>query len=360
MHRVALGYPRRAMDGGTDAATWLVGSAAASLACTGAVRAALVRLAILDHANERSSHVGSVPRGGGAVFAALSIAAWAWLGGLGGAAGAGPLPWQAVAAGACVAAVGIVDDARGLPARVRLAVHLASGAMVAWAWGPLPALEAGGVTVSAPLALAVLAVLAVAWSINLTNFMDGIDGIAASHSVVVLGFLGVAFQLAGEGALAAAAAATCGGALGFLAWNLSRRWRIFMGDGGSGFLGFAIAAFSAAAWSTGALGPWQCVAVSGTFMADATVTLVRRWMRREALAQAHRSHAYQHLSRRWASHRGVAALFVAVDLLWCVPLAVAAGAWPSWAPALAALAVGAPAIAAWRLGAGQDCAARAR
>jgi len=341
------------MDGGTIAATWFAGSAVASLACTGAVRAALVRLAVLDHANERSSHVGSVPRGGGAVFAALSIAGWVWLG-VSGPAGAGSLPWQLMVAGTGVAAVGIVDDARGLPAKVRLAVHLASGAMVAWAWGPLPVLEIGGMTASAPLALAVLAVLAVAWSINLTNFMDGIDGIAASHSVVVLGFLGAAFHLSGDGVLAAAAAVTCGGALGFLAWNLSRRWRIFMGDGGSGFLGFAIAAFSVAAWSTEALGPWQCLAVSGTFVADATVTLARRGIRREALAQAHRSHAYQHLSRRWASHRGVAALFVAVDLLWCVPLAVAAGAWPPWAPVLAALAVGVPALAAWRLGAGQD------
>lgn len=345
------------MDGGTIVATWFVGAAAASLTCTGAVRAALVRLAVLDHANDRSSHVGSVPRGGGTVFAALSIAAWAWLSGQGAAvSGAGSVPWQAAVAGAGVAAVGIADDARGVSPRVRLAVHLAAGALAAWGWWPLPPIDLAFASVSVPAVLALLAVLAVAWSINLTNFMDGIDGIAASHSAVVLGFLCAAFLRAGDGVLACAAAATSGGALGFLAWNLSRRWRIFMGDGGSGFLGFAIAALSVAAWSSGALGPWQCVAVSGTFVADATVTLVRRAARRERLSQAHRSHAYQHLSQRWASHRRVTALFAAVDLLWCVPLAVACGAWPTWAPAIAALAVGGPAVAAWRLGAGQDFA----
>ena len=341
-----------------DAATWFAGSLAVSLACTGVVRALLVRLSVLDHANERSSHVGSVPRGGGTVFAALALASWAWLASV--PTGASGVPWLLVAGGACVAAIGIVDDARGVPARTRLAVHLAAGAAVAWASWPLPPVGLAGAQVEAPWILGPLAAVAVAWSVNLTNFMDGIDGIAASHSAIVLGFLAAALGSGGEGALAAAAAAAAGGALGFLAWNLSRHRRIFMGDGGSGFLGYAIAALSVAAWSSGALGPWQCIAVSGSFVADATVTLVRRAVRRQPLAQAHRSHAYQHLSRRWQSHRAVTALFVAVDLCWCVPLALAAGRWPSWAPLLALAAAGAPAAAAWMLGAGQDEPTRAR
>lgn len=361
MRTDALGYPLPAMDGVALVATWFAGSLAVSLGCTGIVRALLVRLSLLDHANERSSHTGSVPRGGGTVFAALSLGAWAWLANAVGLDGIRSAElWAMIAAGSGIAAVGIIDDARGLPARVRLAVHLAAGAAVAWSFWPLPAIQVGGFELNWPWMLAAVAALAVAWSVNLTNFMDGIDGIAASHAAIMLGFLGAAFLRAGDTLLASLAAVTSGGALGFLAWNMSHRGRIFMGDGGSGFLGFAIGALSVAAWASGALSPWQCVAASATFLADATVTLVRRAMRGERLAQAHRSHGYQHLAQRWGSHRRVTALYVAADLLWCVPLALLAGRWASWAPAVTALAVGVPAAIAWHLDAGQDDAARTR
>ncbi|MFO0963577.1 MAG: hypothetical protein U0625_11845 [Phycisphaerales bacterium] len=334
-------------------------SMAASAAATGLLRRALVRMAVVDHANERSSHVGSVPRGGGVAFVAVGMAACAACvaampGALagGGAAGAGA-PWAIAAAGAAIAVVGAVDDARGLGARPRLAVHLLAAAALAWAALPLPALALpGGGALELGWLAWPLVVLAAAWSVNLTNFMDGIDGIAASHGAAVLGFFAACAGVHGEATLAACCAALAGAVAGFLPWNLSRRGRIFMGDAGSGFLGFALAAAALLCWRAEAVTGWTALAAGASFVVDASLTLLRRAARRQRLSQPHREHAYQRLADRMRSHRRATALYIAADLLWTLPLAAAATAWPQHGAALAAAAYAPLLVVAWIAGAG--------
>lgn len=143
---------------------------------------------------------------------------------------------------------------------------------------------------------------------------------------------------------------------GFLYWNLPPA-RIFLGDAGSGFLGITIGILALQAGRTdpALLAGW--IILTGVFLMDASVTLLRRILRRERIWVAHREHAYQHLARRCGSHWPVSAGFALVTALWSTPWAVlVALRWiEPWAGVLAGcLPLGG---IAWRLRAGRPEAA---
>jgi Fuc2NAc and GlcNAc transferase len=89
--------------------------------------------------------------------------------------------------------------------------------------------------------------------------------------------------------------------------------------------------------STLALLVW--LILGAVFFVDATVTLVRRLLRGERLHEAHRTHAYQWLVRRWGSHRRVTLAVLAVNVLWLLPLAALAVKSPAHAPFIVATAL---------------------
>ena len=185
--------------------------------------------------------------------------------------------------------------------------------------------------------------------------MDGIDGIAASQA---------AYMLAGAALLAVVAqpvlldqpffwwlVATAGAASAFLALNWAPA-KIFMGDAGSYFLGFIIAFFALATVALGWLSLWQWLILGALFLTDATVTLARRLRLREKLFEAHRRHAYQRLSRRWKSHRKATGLYIAINVIWLLPLAALAG--DRYVGLVLALVAYAPVAAMmWLVGAGR-------
>jgi Fuc2NAc and GlcNAc transferase len=132
--------------------------------------------------------------------------------------------------------------------------------------------------------------------------------------------------------------------------------RVFMGDVGSGFLGFSIAALALWCTTEKIMPFWTWVILGGSFVADATVTFFRRLFRGENVASAHRMHAYQRLARRWASHRRVSLWATAINCFWLFPLAILATVKPLYAPLVAGVAVVPLGIAVWTLGAGlPDC-----
>jgi Fuc2NAc and GlcNAc transferase len=142
-------------------------------------------------------------------------------------------------------------------------------------------------------------------------------------------------------------------AAGFLIWNWPPA-RIFMGDAGSGFLGFFVGSIAWATIVRGRLSIWVWLILLGAFIVDATVTLLRRWLRGAHLAEAHRSHAYQRLSRKYRSHLKVTLGILLINGVWLDPLAYAAAARPVWGAGLALLAW-VPLIAvAWTAGAGTE------
>ena len=297
---------------------------------------------LLDHPNERSSHLAPTPRGGG-----LAIVG-AFLAGLVALYLLGEVNRMLLAAlgggGLAVALVGFVDDHGGLSPRVRLLVHFAAAAWALyWLCGMPPLLVGGGVVLDGPV-WTLAGVVGLVWLLNLYNFMDGIDGIAGAEAIcVALGAL-----LLGGTAIWAALAAAVGGFL-VLNWPPAR---IFMGDVGSGFLGFALGVLvvDAAAWE---LVPLASSAILlGVFLVDATVTLFRRWQRGERLSQAHRSHAYQHAARRFGGHRPVVLAVIAINVAWLLPWAWVAQAWPAWSMVAVVVALAPLVVLAWRLGAG--------
>ena len=105
-----------------------------------------------------------------------------------------------------------------------------------------------------------------------------------------------------------------------------------MGDAGSTYLGFMIAFAAFMTIALGWLTIWQWLLLAALFMCDATLTLLRRLLRREPIFKAHRLHAYQHLSRRWGNHLAVTTLLLALNVVILMPLAWAAGTYPSLAP----------------------------
>jgi Fuc2NAc and GlcNAc transferase len=313
-----------------------VGALALAAVLTGVVRRRALRHGLLDVPNERSSHTAPTPRGGGIAIVLAAGLALAILGELG--AVDRSLIVALLGGGTAIAIVGFVDDRRSVPAAVRLSVHAAASLWVLIVFGGLPAIQIGDTIVHFGWGGYVLGTLAVAWVINLFNFMDGIDGIAAAEAVFVVGAGALLYGFSGSAAPAANAAIVFGMAcLGFLLWNWAPA-SIFMGDVGSGYLGYTIAvlAIASARGNPTALLSW--LILGGVFFCDATATLVRRVLRRDRVHEAHRSHAYQWLARRWCSHSRVTIAAMVVNFCWLLPCALFALRHPglaAWTTVLA-------------------------
>ena len=269
----------------------------------------------LPHAapNARSLHDRPTPRVGGlaiwAGFVPLAVVSPSPVPG-------GLASWMVPFA--AIALVSLWDDWRGVPALARLVVHVAAALAVV-----LAITAPGGDPGPADGALVGALALAIVWSANLFNFMDGSDGLVATASLC--GFAACGAATAQAGAAPGALFALAGAILPFLAVNVPPA-RMFMGDVGSVPLGFLAGAFGIAGVWLGRWPAWFPLLVFLPLIADATVTLVRRLLRGERVSEAHRSHYYQRLNRLGAGHRGTLALYGA--------LSVAAGA-----TALAALAL---------------------
>ncbi len=281
----------------------------ASAALSGLVRRYALSRSLLDVPNERSSHSAPTPRGGGLAIAVVVLTGLLVLA----AAGvvAPPLATAFGGGGALVAAVGWLDDRHGLPASLRLAVHVAGAAwMVAWLGG-MPHLTIGAGAANLGRSGALLAILGIVWLTNLYNFMDGIDGIAAAEAVTV-GVAGALLLGGREPSLALIAILVAASAGGFLVWNWAPA-RLFMGDVGSGFLGFIFAGLALASENTRALPALLWLVVLGPFFLDATITLLRRMARGERWQAAHRMHAYQRAVQAGWSHRRVTAVVAGIS-----------------------------------------------
>jgi Fuc2NAc and GlcNAc transferase len=277
------------------------------------VKANAVKWQLVDVPNTRSSHVLPTPRGGGLGIVVAFCAALLLL----------VATRQVDAASAhvlipalLIALLGFVDDRKSLGIRLRLSVQLVCAVLIVLLATP-------DIPVVMPLLrwlwLAAL-VLYAAWLINLYNFMDGIDGIAAIQAITVLaGAIVVSCrQQQGIGNSSwLVLMAACGG---FLLWNWSPA-KLFMGDVGSTFLGAVLAIWSIDTQSV-PLASW--LILMAAFIGDASCTLLARAWRREAVWQAHRSHLYQRLAHRWGSHARVCWALVLFNLLWLAPMAVLA------------------------------------
>lgn len=297
-------------------------TAVLSWIATGIVRRHAEALSMLDIPNERSSHSTPTARGGGLAIVAVFLC---WLPILGflrilDADTAIGL----FVGGVPVALIGYLDDRMTMRARTRFIVHLSAAVFLVSLVGGIPGHSLRMLGLQGQLAGAAVGVVLVAWSTNLFNFMDGIDGIAASEAIFVAtsgALLNWLHQ--GEAGLSMAMLALAASTFGFLIWNWPPA-RIFMGDAGSGFIGFSLGGLGLAASQTGAIPIEAWAILGGIFLVDASLTLIRRFARGDRWFEAHRMHGYQHLARRWRSHRPVTCAVLLVNLCWLLPWAYAA------------------------------------
>ena len=329
--------------------TFLVAALLVAVVLTGVVRRYAVSRDLLDVPNPRSSHTVPTPRGGG-----LAIVATVLTGGLvllvmgvispclfAGLFGAGVL----------VAGIGYLDDHRNVPARWRILVHFLAGALLLAFAGSLPPVPFLAVELVPGWGGTLLLLVFVVWLLNLYNFMDGIDGIAAVEAVTVCGCAAFLLWFVNELELALLVALYGAASLGFLVWNRPPA-KIFMGDAGSGFLGFSLAGLMVLTWTDGGFAVWPWLILLGVFLVDATMTLIRRILRGEGWYEAHRSHAYQHAAREAGGHLPVTLVVGLANLLWLFPLAWLAVLNPGWGPAILLVAWAPLALLALRFRAG--------
>jgi Fuc2NAc and GlcNAc transferase len=296
------------------------------------------RFGLMQEVNARSSHTRPTPGGGGvgivvggSLAGLLSVLLLPFLG----------VP--VIMAGVLIALIGYYDDKHPISARWRLAAQIIlMGAIVTVL--PLDVLTAQlGVPVPESVLILMLTIPAALW-INLYNFMDGIDGLAASEAIFLLAG-GALVAFAFEPAVAndprlwwmLGLAAACAGFL-LLNWPPAK---IFMGDAGSTYLGLMTAFFALTTIASFWLTVWQWLILAALFLVDSLTTLIRRIVRRERVWEAHKRHAYQALQRRFGSHLKVTLLYIAVDVIVLLPLAWLAGAYRDlgWAVAVLVFAV---------------------
>jgi Fuc2NAc and GlcNAc transferase len=274
---------------------------------------------VLDIPNERSSHAIATPRGGGVaiVFSFLlslliayenelvsvELLLGSWMG------------------GGLVAVVGFLDDHGHISPKWRLLAHFAAAAVGLYLLPSPPQFLFWGTTHHIALMGYAFAALYAVWMLNLYNFMDGIDGLAGVQAVTVS--LGACILYWACGRLDMIWAPTLLGlaSLGFLCWNFPPA-RIFMGDAGSGFLGFQVALLSLHGATESSVIVWGWLIMMGCFIVDASFTLLRRLLGGERFYEAHRSHAYQFASRRLGSHKAVTLAIGALNLVWLLPIAL--------------------------------------
>ena len=278
------------------------------------------RFSKMDIPNERSSHLTPTPRGGGIAFVATSIAGFLLLL-LNSELDRADL-LALCCAGAIAAIAGHLDDRQKISgATIRLGFHALGAIILIVGIGFPSQISLFDRTVDTGVIGSIFGVLYLVWLLNLFNFMDGTDGIAASEAifVCVAGAI-LNFHVLSDINFSAAAIILTSCTFGFLLYNWSPA-KIFMGDVGSGYLGIVIGGLSLIAANQDPELLWVWIILLAVFVSDATVTLIRRLLRKQKPHVAHRSHAYQHLAIHFNSHAKVSLLVLAVNIVWLLPIA---------------------------------------
>lgn len=319
------------------------------------------RFGLLDTPVARSAHVAPKPLGGGAALAAPYFLCVIWF------VASAAISESALAYLGClfIVVLGFSDDRWQLSSKVRLPVQFIVSLAAVRAIG-VDSVDFGFFSLSEPLTLSLLAVLSLVWLCNLTNFMDGIDGIAASQllvtslsCVVLLVGLDAAAGESGEhDVVLTLSVVLAASAASFLLWNWSPA-SLFMGDAGSGFIGFALGLLALESLVTQRMAVWSWVLLLGVFIADTAVTLLVRIIRGERWYEGHSQHAYQILSRRLNSHPRVVGGVILINICWLLPLAWVAGILPHYGVLFATIGLAPLLLGCYRLGAGRADAGEA-
>jgi Fuc2NAc and GlcNAc transferase len=277
--------------------------------------------------NDRSSHKIPTPSGGGLGIAVAgvfgSLALWA----LG-----AEVYWSVALVVAAIGGLGFCDDLYELKAAIRFPLQFIIIGLFLWLIHPLPAFDVfAGIGLTGTVLFVVLWIAGV-WWLNLFNFMDGIDGLSATQAILIFAGGCLILLLSSDQPFTQSAlwlmqlVAVAVAGFTMLNWPPAR---VFMGDVGSNALALLIFCAAILSVKDNLIDYMTWLILPSLFVSDATITLLRRIMRREKPWKAHKQHAYQCLSRR-LGHKKVTLLYGAITLLWSIPLACAAQLVPAF------------------------------
>ena len=224
-------------------------------------------------------------------------------------------------------AVGLIDDVVDISAKIRLvAQFILASITITWILVTETSLHI--IYSDRPLVISVLlltALLSYVWFINLYNFMDGIDGYAASQTIFVYSIT-CFLILAGTNntethLLFYLMALFTVIMLAFIIFNWPKA-ALFMGDTGSGFIGFLLAGLVIICLIQNLMTLKTWLIILSLFLIDSTVALTRRCFLGKVIYEAHRSHAYQNIARKYNSHFVATTLGISVNLFLVAPAAL--------------------------------------
>ena len=300
---------------------------------------------IISNLNYRTLHEVPTPRGGGIVFSLIfSFTIFVlWYGDE-----ISDQVFYMFGLGGFVATLfGFIDDVKNIKAKIKLAIQLFLGGWaVYWLeYGNLPLLE------SIPfLIVTLVALFFMVWMMNAYNFMDGIDGMAASGAIFIsLTLATVLFLTEGSVEIITIFILITATVSGFMFFNWPPA-TIFMGDAGSVFLGYIFGSLLLFTVLKNDISIWSWITVFGYFFADTTVTQIMRVILVKKWYLAHRSHAYQNLARITGSHLKVTGAVILYNIIWIFPLVVWSVLQPEMEVVAAILAVAPAMIVTYKYG----------
>lgn len=262
------------------------------------------------------------PRGGGLAFVAAFLIVIPLLAHLDFVTMHGSI--ALVVAGLFLAVLGFLDDQGHIAVRWRLLGHFAASCLALYWVGGMSSITFFAWTLPIGPVANGLAILYLVWLLNLYNFMDGIDGLAGVEAVSVCMGIACLYWFSGDHSLMVLPLVLAAAVAGFLVWNFPPA-RIFMGDAGSGFLGFILGVLSIQAGGIKSQFFWSWLILLGVFIVDATVTLLRRALQGDKVYEAHRSHAYQNAIGWFGSHLPVTLSVAILNVVWLWPFAIFVG-----------------------------------
>ncbi len=256
----------------------------ATLLFTGIIRKIAIKKSILDIPNARSSHDVPTPRGGGLAIVLVwyvTLSYFYFTNNINNSF------YYANMVGLLIVVIGLLDDIFTIPSSIRFFVQIISAALGLWILGGIQFIDLGVKIIEGNILINSIVLLGILWSVNLFNFLDGIDGYI-SMEIIFICFS--AFILFNHQILLVLMASV----IGFLIWNWQPA-KIFMGDVGSTLLGYTIAiiAIHYQNQSVSSLIFW--IIITSLFWYDATYTLIRRLFNKEKIFHPHKKHAYQRM-----------------------------------------------------------------
>src|SRR5690554_1812798 len=288
-----------------------------TLLFTGYMRAYALKKNIIDNPNERSSHSVPTPRGGGVAIVCSYLLALTVL--IYSQQLSVHIGLTLMVAGFVIALLGFLDDHGHINSMLRLAVHFLVAIGVVMSLGGFAEVTAFN-SLELGFIANIIAVLFLVWLLNLYNFMDGINGIASVEAITTTVSMAILYAVLNTTLNSDILWLLAACVFGFLLWNFPKA-KIFMGDACSGFLGLTLGILALIALKENLALFCAWIICLGVFVVDATYTLIKRVLSGYKMYDAHRSHSYQILSRKWGSHTPVTLAVAAINLLWLLPLA---------------------------------------